>query len=70
MMPKNLALLAQQLMEIYALNLFYLQDYVVDYPDFTVITVIILFCIEFRKRNQQEMRVRVTYILDSMKRDD
>lgn len=69
-MPENLALLGQQIMEIYALNLFYLQDYVVDDPDFTVITVIILFCIEFTKRNQQEMRVPVTYILDSMKRDD
>lgn len=69
-MPENLALLGQQIMEIYALNLFHLQDYVVDYPDFTVITVLILLCIEFTKRNQQEMRVPVTYILDSMKRDD
>lgn len=38
-------------MEIYALNHFYLQEFVVVCDDFTVLIVIILFCIEFRKRN-------------------
>lgn len=57
-------------MEIYALNLFYLQEYVVVYADFTVIIVIILFCIEFRKRNPPRNEVPVTYILYAIKRDN
>lgn len=57
-------------MEIYALNLFYLHEYVGVYADFTVIIVIILFCIEFRKRNQQKMRDPMTYILYDIRRDD
>lgn len=57
-------------MDIYALNLFYLQEYVVVYADFTVIIMVILFCIEFRKRNKQKKRVPLIYILYVIKRDD
>lgn len=41
----------KQIMGRYPLNHFYLQVYVVGCADFTVIIVIILFCIDFTTNN-------------------